>query len=148
MNLGDILDHVASFEQRLDSYLQLARDKSTNNKARLVSYCLALHRRHMDCVMHGLKPELLQDARKTKLKRSAALAPDKHLHLPKSPPEEISGEELIEAAISYNSELASIYRAILANPVDKNVCTVLKACVMVKERDIAMLEKMLGMKYF
>ncbi|MEI6808329.1 MAG: hypothetical protein WCN95_06375 [bacterium] len=148
MNLGDLLDRIADFEQQLDRYLLLARDKSKDNSARLVTYCLALHRRHQECVMGGLKPKALLAARTAQIKSAPASMHAKRLTIPTTAPDDITGKELIEAAISYNNELLSICRAVLSDRVSKEVCAVLKACAGVKERDIVMLKKMQGMKYF
>lgn len=148
VNLGALLDLISDFEQQLDHYLLTTRDKSKDNSARLVTYCLALHRRHQESVMSGLKPKALLVARKATIKPGPVSIHAKRLMIPVTAPESITGKELIKAAICYNTELLSICRAVMADRVSNEVCIVLKACAGIKERDILMLKKMLDMKYF
>lgn len=148
MEFGDLMDRVAEFDEQLDHYLRLVRDKSKDNSTRLATYCLALHRRQQECVMGGLKPKQLQAAREAKIN----LGPDsihvERLVIPDTAPEKITGQQLIKAAICYNTEMLSLCKTIMTNRISNDVRVVLKACAGVKERDIIMLKKMLTMKYF
>ena len=148
VNIGDLLDRVADCEERFKSYLVLVRDRSRDNGVRLVTYCLALHWRHQKTILGGLNPELLQRARKAKLKAGVAPDPSRHIHVPETAPDKIGGRELLDAAIGCNNELVSICCSVLSQPVDDDVREVLEEFVMVKERDTAMLKKMRAMNYF
>ncbi|MEI6219357.1 MAG: hypothetical protein WCP86_10695 [bacterium] len=148
MNIGQLLDSIDGFEQRFESYFTLVRDKSRNNGARLVSYCLALHRRQQATVLGGLKPKVVQQARKKELKSGIVPELDTLIRVPDSKPEMVTGKELIETAIRSNKEMVCVYRAILTQRAGKEVQAVLTAHVLVKDRDIATLKKMLAMNYF
>jgi hypothetical protein len=148
VNIGQLLDSFDGFEQRFEDYFTLVRDKSRDNGARLVSYCLALHRRQQATVLGGLKPDVVQQARKTQLKSDIVTDLDTRIRVPASKPEKATGKVLIETAIRSNTEMVSVYRAILTHVSGNEVRAVLNAHLLVKERDIATLKKMLAMNYF
>ena len=113
-----------------------------------MTYYLARHRRHQERALVGLAPDMLQHVRKVELKFDVPFDPATDIRLPDFAPEAVKGDELIGAAVSYESQLASLYRSILAQPLNEEVRTVLEALIRVEERDIVMLKKMLAMHYF
>lgn len=148
VTVGELLDRGKDFEARLEKYYAEIRDRSSDNGVRLVTYYLARHRRHQEIAMADLPPETLQHVRKVELKFDVPFDPAEEFRIPHFKPEEIKGDELIELAVNYDRDLISLYRSILAQPVNDAVRSVLEALIRVEERDLVMLKKMLAMHYF
>lgn len=148
LTVGEFLDRGRDLEARIDAYYAEIRDRSTDNDVRLVTYYLARRRRHQEKAMEGLDPDRLQQVREVELTFDAPLDLAARVRLPDLAPETVKGDELIQAAVSYGSEWASLYRSILARPLNDDVRAVLEALIQVEERDIVMLKKMLAMHYF
>ena len=66
----------------------------------------------------------------------------------KVPASEVTGEDLLQSAISHDAELITLYRSILEQPLGEEVTIFLESLVRVEERDIVMLKKTLAMNYF
>lgn len=146
--IGNILDRVQDFEHRLEAYYASVRDLSTDNNVRLVTYYLARHRRHQEMATASAQPDTIRRLRKTKATDDVPVDDIERFSLPPSDPRKITGKELIEAAIHYNGQLLTIYRAILRLPAPEDAIAVVEALISIEEREILMLKKMLTIHYF
>jgi hypothetical protein len=148
VTVGELLDRGHDFESKLDAYYAEVRDQSPDNSVRLVTYYLARHRRHQERALGELDPNILQHLREMGLTFDASLDAAAGPRLPDFAPEAVKGNVLIEAAVSHGKGLVSLYRSILAQPLNEDVQTVLEALIRVEEREIVMMKKMLAMHYF
>ncbi len=148
LTIGEILDSARNFESRLEALYAKIRDNSTDNGVRLLTYYLARHRRHLDETLAGLDAETLRHVQAVEIKFSAPFDALADLRIPGLDPAKVTGDELMEAAIRYDSELVALYRTILSQPLGAEARAVLEALIRMEERDIVMLKKMLAMHYF
>lgn len=148
VTLGELMDRGRAFETRLAEYYAEVRDRTTDNGVRLLTYYLARHRRHQDEALESLTPAMAKRVRKVELKFDVPLEDATSFRLPPFDPAAATGDELIRAAIAYDTELVEFYRSILAQPANDEVRGVLEALIRFEERDIVMLKKMQAMHYF
>lgn len=148
VTLGELLDRGQDFETRLEAHYAEIRDRSTDNGVRLLTYYLARHRHHQEIALDGLDPAALHRLRSVELKFDVAFDPSAESAAPAGTPETVKGDALIEAAVRHDGKLVSLYRSILAQPLNDETRAVLEALIRVEERDIVMLKKMLAMHYF
>ncbi len=148
ITIGEVLDRIRDFEIRLEAFYAQIRDNATNDGVRLLTYYLARHRRHQDQALKEADAQTLRHVRMVELKFDVLSDASVKLRIPDISPAKATGDELIEAAIYYDTELVRIYRAILSQPLGDDVRAILEALIHVEERDIIMLKKMLAMHYF
>ena len=74
--------------------------------------------------------------------------PEKEFKLIKTPPQEVGGEELLDAAVGYDLELISLYKSILKQPLHEEAAALMESLVKMEEKDIVMLKKMIATHYF
>jgi hypothetical protein len=148
VTLGDLLDRAAEFERRVENYYAAIRDTSKDNGVRLLTYYLARHRRHQEEGFEGLDDSQKARIRAIDLKYDVSFDPERTFHLLNCPPEQITGEELLDAAAGYDAQLIELYKSILQQPLIDEARSVMEALIRVEERDIVMLKKMSAMHYF
>ena len=148
VSIGDILDRVAEFEKRLEDYYGSVRDNSTDDGARLLTYYLCRHRRHLEMAMEQLEAVELEHIRKTKLKHNVELRPDDGQQEESGVPADIKGEQLLRIAVQHDTKLIDLYKKVLEQPLSTEVKTFVESLLRTEERDIVMLKKMVAMGYF
>jgi len=146
--VGGLLDRAEEFEQRLEDYYAAIRDKSENNGVRLLTYYLSKHRRRLRRALADLDAGELQRIRRIELKYADDLTLDKEPRPMQTPPDEVTGEELLQAAVEHDTLLISLYRHVGEQPLIAEAQAFFDALVRVEERDIVMLKKMLAVHYF
>lgn len=147
-NIGDLLDRVADFEQRLDRYYAEIRDQSEDNGVRLLTYHLSRHGRHLPKVLEEYSPQVIENIWRIGLRRNIPFVPTKEFYALGIPAGVVHGQELLEAAIKYDTVLVSLYREILEQPLMDQAQELFDSLIRVEERDIGMLKKMAAMHYF
>jgi len=65
-----------------------------------------------------------------------------------TPPREVKGQALLEAAVGYDTELVSLYKQILRQPLSTEATALVESLIRLEERDIVMLKKMIATHYF
>ena len=148
INIGDLLNRAISYEDRLEKYYAEIRDRSKNNGTRLLSYYFSRHRRHLKQALNELKPDQIQRIRKVKLKYDIEFNPEKVFKIIDISPEEVKGNNLLEAGVKYNTALIELYKKILQQPLIREVSIFFESLIRVEERDIVMMKKMIAMNYF
>lgn len=148
INIEDLLDRAREFEVRLEKYYASIRDESQDNGVRLLTYYLSRHRRHLEEALSDYNPEELSRIGGVKLKYDIEFYPEKAFHLMKTPPQEVKGRELLEAAVGYDTELVDLYKKILEQPLSTEAAVLIESLIRLEERDIVMLKKMIAMNYF
>lgn len=146
--LGNLLDRGRSFELRLEQYYSDIRDGSRDPGVRLLTFYLARHRRHHELATDKLDKKSLESLRRVELRSDIDFVHEKHFHTLSKPPAAVTGDELLRAAVNYDSALVSLYRSILEKPLPDDGRAVLESLICIEERDIVMLKKMLAMHYF
>jgi hypothetical protein len=147
-SIEELLDRARQFEERLEKYYAAIRDGSRDNGVRLLTYYLSRHRRHLQQALESFTPEQLARVGKIKLKYDIVFYPEKEFTLIKTAPEEVRGQELLEAAVNYDLELVNLYKSILRQPIGPEGTQAVECLIRVVERDIVMLKKILATHYF
>ncbi|HEB10900.1 MAG TPA: hypothetical protein ENI06_06770 [Spirochaetales bacterium] len=148
ISIEDLLNRAREFEERLEKYYASIRDESQDNGVRLLTYYLSRHRRHLEEALSDYSPEELSRIGRVKLKYDIEFYPEKVFHLMKTPPQEVKGRELLEAAVGYDTELVDLYKKILQQPLSTEAAVLIESLIRLEERDIIMLKKMIAMNYF
>lgn len=148
VTVGGLLDRAEEFEQRLENYYAAIRDESENNGVRLLTYYLSKHRRRLRSALADLDAGEVQRIRRIELKYADDLALDKEPRPMQTPPADVTGEELLEAAVAHDTMLIALYRHVRKQPLIAEAQAFFDALVRVEERDIVMLKKMLAVHYF
>jgi hypothetical protein len=157
VSIGVLLDRASKFEEQLVKYYAAIRDESQNDGVKLLTYYLSRHRRHLKEVLNDFSREEIERIRRIQLKHDIKFHSKRHhqgnvlsalLHLMITPPRDVKGKELLEAAVGYDAELIELYKGILQQPLSREATTFVESLIRVEERDIVMLKKMLAMDYF
>lgn len=144
VSVGDLLDRAAAFEQELEKYYATVRDVGTNEGARLLTYHLSKHRRHLQKTLEDFSDDKIALIRSIKLKYGIEFK----LTIDKADPENIKGQELLKAASNYDAELIHLYKEIIQQPLSPEATTLFETLIKIEERDIVMIKKTIAMDYF
>ena len=146
--IGKWLDRVAEFETRIEAFYAGVRDCSTDNNVRFLSYYLSRHGYRLQAALAALTPSLRDHVRAAQLKRRLVFSPELAFYAIKTPPGDIKGTPLLDAALRYDAELAGLYRQMLGQSPDSETSTVLESLVHMEERDMIILKKIQAMQNF
>lgn len=145
---GKLLDRCCEFEIRQEGYYAGIRDRSKDNSVRLLTYYLALHRRHREQALAAHGKLQVASLRKMKIKQAAAFEPGEWFRLFDTPPEQVGGVELLQAAGGYYQALLDLYRFMREQVLSDENRDVLESLIGAEERDVAMVKQMTAMHYF
>ena len=148
VSIEDLFDRAGQFEERLVNYYAAIRDQSKDDGVRLLTYYLSRHRRHLQDAIADFEKEQIERIKKIKLKYDIEFYPEKEFHLMDIPPQNVTGEQLLEAAIGYDLELIALYKGILNQPLVSEAAELIESLIKVEERDIVMNRKMIATHYF
>jgi hypothetical protein len=148
VTFGELLDRAAEFERRLERTYAALRDESRDGGVRLLTYYLSRHRAHLRQALDSLGPGQVERVRSIRLKYDVPFRPEVDFGLMSAPPGEVKARQLLEAAVSYDERLVSLYRGIIDQPLRDEARAFLEALVRLEEKDIIMLKKMIAMDYF
>jgi rubrerythrin len=148
VNIGDLLKRAGEFEIKLEQYYAAIRDESEDNGVRLLTYYLSKHRRHLQEALDRMEKNLIDHVNKVRLKYDIDFYPEKAFHVMKTPPSEVRGNELLEAAVGYDQELVNLYKQILDHPLSEEARVFIETLIKTEEKDIVMIKKMIAMNYF
>lgn len=146
--LGELLDRARAFEDRLALYFESLRDQSRDNGVRLLTYYMRRHRRHQREMIAELAPDLLAHIREIKVRHDMTFQPETAFYTLTVPPAEMTGEQLLTAAVKYDETLLDFYRQILAEPVNVEARSVIESMIQIEEYDLVVMKKMIAMGYF
>lgn len=148
ITLGEVLSRVEKFEERRARFYADVRDQSSDNGVRLLAYYLARHRRNQERVFDDLQSQDVDKARHIRIPRDAPAFPDADPLLRQVSPGKASGRDLLNAAISYNTQLVRLYASILMVPQSLDATFLILSLIKIEAEDIQMLEKMSDSHYF
>jgi len=144
VSVGDLLDRAAAFERELEKYYTVIRDVGSNEGVKLLTYYLSKHRRHLQEALKDFSDDKIASIRSIKLKYGIEFK----LKIDKADPEDIKGQDLLEAASHYDAELIHLYKEIVQQPLSPEATTLFETLLRIEERDIVMIKKMIAMNYF
>ena len=144
VSVGDLLDRATVFEQELEEYYTTIRDVGTNEGVKLLTYYLSKHRRHLQKALEDFSDDKIALIRSIKLKYDIEFK----LKIDKADPEDIKGQDLLEAASNYDAELIHLYKEIIQQPLSPEAITLFETLIRIEERDIVTIKKMIAMNYF
>lgn len=148
VTIGEMLQRVERFEERLEQYYAFIRDHTRDNGVRLLTYYLSRHRRHVQEALKNYTPEEIECFKKIRLKYDVEFHPEKEFHIMKVPLEQVRGRDLLEAAVAYDTQVIQFYRKILDQSMNPDAQEFVESLVRMEERDVVMLKKMIAMNYF
>ncbi len=144
VSIGDLLGRAAVFELELEEYYTEIRDVGNNEGAKLLTYHLSKHRRHLQKALEDFSDDKISLIRSIKLKYDIEFK----LKIDKADPEDIKGQDLLEAASNYDAELIHLYKEIILQPLSPEATTLFETLIRIEERDIVMIKKIIAMNYF
>ena len=148
VSIGDLLDCVAAFEERIEKYYAAIRDESQDNNVRLLTYHLSRHRGHLQRALNEFNSDEIERIRRTKLNPDIEFRPEEAFHVLKTAPRDVKGQEILKAAAGYYAELAGVYKKALQQSVSIDARALIQGLIGMEEWDISMLKKMTAMDYF
>ena len=148
VSVGDILDRVTEFEKRLEDYYAFVRDEAKDGGARLLTYYLCRHRRHLETAMEQLGAKELEHIRKIRLKHDVELRLEKSQQDHAEGSADVKGQQLLDIAVQHDELLIDLYKKVLEQPLSTEVKVFVESLLRTEERDIVMLKKMVAMGYF
>jgi rubrerythrin len=148
VTIGHLLDHAREFERKLEAYYASIRDQSKDDGVRLLTYYLGRHRRHLDEALAGYPRADLDRLAAVRLKHDVDFDPEKGFTLMATPPTEVRGKELLEAAVGYDLQLVELYKRMLLQPLGEEAAAMVRGLIRVEEKDVVMLKKMIATNYF
>ena len=145
--IGKLLDAVADFELRAETFYSDLRGQSGNNDVRHLAYYLSRPRRRLLGVMKDCEPDLAETIRNTVSTEAIAFSPHDDFFVIQAPVDEVEGKDLLVAAQNYSATLLKLYDLILAmaSEVVRNMFTSL---INAEKQDVTMMKKMQAMHYF
>lgn len=146
--LGELLDQVSQFEERLTAFFTSLRDQSADNHVRLLTYYMARHRQHQQDALARLPAELIQQIRAITVTLDNTFRPEAAFYAMQIPHTELTGRQFLDAAVRYGEALVAFYRRILAEPLQAEAREMMASMVHTEQRDIAMMNKIIAMNYF
>lgn len=148
VSIGDLLDCVGAFEERLEKYYAAVRDKSQDNNVRLLTYHLSRHRGHLQRALNEFNSDEIERIRKTKLNPDVEFHPEEAFHVLKTAPRDVKGQKILKAASGYYAELADVYKKALQQSVNTDAEAFVQGLICMEEWDISILKKMTAMDCF
>lgn len=148
VSIGDILDKASDFERTLEMYYIEIRDNTPNNGVKLLTYYLSRHRRHLQEAFDNIEITDLNKIKKVKLKYEVGFYFEKEFHPMKTPVTDVSGEELLEAAVGYDKKLITLYEKIQNQPLPEGTRNFIGSLISIEQKDIVMLKKTMATHYY
>ncbi len=148
VSIGDVLDKAADFEKILELYYVEIRDNTPNNGVKLLTYYLSRHRRHLQEAFNNIEKSDLNKIRKVKLKYEVGFYFEKEFHPMQTPVTDVSGDELLEAAVGYDKKLITLYEKIRNQPLPEGTENFIGSLISIEQKDIVMLKKTMATHYY
>lgn len=148
VTVGDILDTLQEFDNRLEAYYADLRDRAEHDGVRLLTYYLVRHKRHLPKVLGALSKEQLGRIRKTPLKlEETGFVVDKCFE-GRTLPSDVSGDAVLDTAIQFVEMLIGFCRRVSERPLGAEATGFFKDLVKIEEKDIVELKKTKATHYF
>ena len=147
ITLGEILEHVETFEENLkDFYAQLS-EETTHEGVRLLADYMSRHSHRI----HELLEKIPSDRRKVICSTPIPYKPElpdksniKQVHLPDDP----TANDVLDAAIRFDDCLVNMYHSVADQPVSQDIKDFFDCLIRDMETDEIQLKKIKAMNYF
>ena len=148
VNIGVILDKAAEFEKKLESYYIQIRDNTVNEGVKLLTYYLSRHRLHQKEAFSTINKEGLQRIKNIKLKYDIEFDLGNELIRISRSLMDVTGRELLEAAVEYNQKLIVLYEKIQKQALQEEANNLIECLISIEKKDIVMLKKTMATDYY
>ena len=148
VRIQDLLERARVFELKLEKYYAAIRDESQNDGARLLTYYLCRHRRHLDQALENYSQTDIERIYRSQLKYDIEFDPETDFKLLESSPQDVKGQELLNTAVDHDTRLIQFYHGILEQPLGPEASALIQSLIKLEEKDVVMLKKMIAMNYF
>jgi hypothetical protein len=146
--IGELLDAVADFELRAETFYSDLRDHSGDNNVRLLAYYLSRQRRRLLGLMKDCEPDIAETIRNTIPTEAIAFSPHDDFFVIQTPVTEVEGKDLLVAAQNYSATLLKLYDLILALTSEEQAQDIFTSLIKTEKQDVTMMKKMQAMHYF
>ena len=147
ITVQDVLDRAQRFEQLLAEYYANLGKHSAREGVRLLTDYMSRHRKRITAVLEKLPPERLHRVCSAPL-RYEPQAADCRCFEDMNLPEDATADQVLDAAVTLDECLISLYRQVLRQPVDEEVKALVGGFLRAEERDEIELKKIKAMDYF
>jgi len=147
VTVADVLRHAQQFEEMLREYYAGVSRRATREGVRLLADYMS---RHVDRIAQALDRLSGQQVRRicTAPLRYQPQAADCRCFQEMELPPDATAQDVLDAAITFDECLISLYRQVLQQPVDQEVRDLFESLVRSEERDEIELKKIKAMDYF
>ena len=147
ITVQDVLDRAQRFEQLLAEYYANLARHAAREGVRLLTDYMSRHRTRITAALEKLPPERLRRVCAAPL-RYEPQAADCRCFEDMNLPEDATADQVLDAAVTLDECLISLYRQVLRQPVDEEVKALVGGFLRAEERDEIELKKIKAMDYF
>ncbi len=147
MNLGEVLEGIADFEVKLESYYASVRDESGSNGVRLLVYFLGRNRRRIQSIVEACSAEMLDGIKAEKVGDNLACNLVEALETAVHPPKQVDAAQLLELADNLDGLCLNYYKEVIQVLSDGDAINLLDRFIDLKQAERTMLQKMSAVDY-
>ncbi len=147
ITIEDVLKHAEHFEQMLADFYTNISEQSHREGVRLLTNYMGRHRKHITEALEKLSPEQVHRICSDPL-RYEPHAADCTCFDRIDLPDDASAEMVLDAAVTLDECLVSLYRQVLQQPVEEEIRELFESLVRAEQRDEIELKKIKAMDYF
>ncbi|MHC4502562.1 MAG: hypothetical protein ACYTFI_04580 [Planctomycetota bacterium] len=145
--LGDMLDRVEDFEQRLVALYSSVRDGTTNDGTRLLTYYLARHRRHLPAALKSCTSTQIEEIRRTPLKYDGPDFEPRALLDRVELPASATANEVLDTAVALVQTLTAVYRWMAYRQLGDEASLLFNSLLKIEETHLVELKKIRAVDY-
>ncbi len=147
ITIKDVLEHAERFEQMLADFYADLSEHSGREGVRLLTDYMSRHRKRIADALERRSPEQVQRICSTPLKYEPHAA-DCNCFDRINLPDNASAAMVLDAAVTLDECLVSLYRQVLQQSVDEGIRELFESLVRVEQSDEIELKKIKAMDYF
>ncbi len=145
--IEDVLIHAERFEQMLADFYADLSEHSGREGVRLLTDYMSRHRKRIAEALDKLSPEQIRRICSAPLRYEPQAADCRCFDRIKLS-DNTSAAAVLDAAVTLDECLVSLYRQVLQQPVDEEIRELFESLVRAEERDEIELKKIKAMDYF
>ncbi len=147
ITIAQVLEHAEQFEQAIvDFYAKLAGNSSREGVRLLTDY-MSRHRKRISEALDKLPHEQIHLITSAPLRYEPKVADCKCFELI-GLPDEATASQVLDAAVALDECLVSLYRQVLAQPLEVEARDLFESLIRAEQRDEIELKKIKAMDYF
>ena len=145
--VDEVLRSAERFERMLADYYAKLSEKTAREGVRLLADYMSRHRVRIGDALGKLAPEQIHRVRSAPLRYEPQAADCRCFEGVDLPPE-ASAEQVLDAAVTFDECLVTLYLQIIRQPVDEEVKALFESLIRTEQRDEIELKKIKAMDYF